>query len=199
MTQPPRPPVARQHRDTRPGRRLQGLPNGQGCGGARERPSCPAPGSPRQSPTRCPPSRSAPRRPPLPSSGDWRCSGAGAASSAGACACACAAQARGAHAQSRMLACGAGPRALGGTRGAAALPHHAGVQPQRGEGLQPQLRQVAARGEALRGPPPGDAAAPGLAPGLGPGLCQAPPGPAPDSGVGAVGAGRRGPCCAEGG
>lgn len=65
-----------------------------------------------------------------------------------------------------MLACGAGRGARGGTRVAAALLGHAGVQPKRGEDLQSQLRQVAARGEALRGPPPDKAAAPLLGPGL---------------------------------
>lgn len=58
-----------------------------------------------------------------------------------------------------MLVCGAGRGTRGGTRVAAALRRHAGVQPQRGEDLQSQLRKVSARGEALRGPPPGKAAA----------------------------------------
>ena len=76
-----------------------------------------------------------------------------------------AAPSRWGHAEILMLACGAGTGTRGGTRVAAALPGHAGVQPQRGEDLQSQLRQVAARGEALRGPPPGEAAASLLGPG----------------------------------
>lgn len=75
-----------------------------------------------------------------------------------------AAQSRGGHAEILMLACGAGRGTREGTRVAAAVRRHAGVQPQRGEDLQSQLRQVAARGEALRGPPPGEAAAPLLGP-----------------------------------
>lgn len=158
----PAPPAPLGTATPRPGQRPSGVPNVRGVGGWGER-TAPGPSCRELSSPEAHASSSRPLYFPLPETGAVPARGRRHQPAPAPHA----AQPRGGHAEFLMLACGAGRGTRGETRVAAALRRHAGVQPQRGEDLQSQLRQVSARGEALRGPPSWQ----GSRPLLGPGCC----------------------------